>query len=253
MTTLTLDTDTVNGYVRLTITPTDEVTRVRRTDVNGTADVRTLTGQLPHPVVGGVLIMDDYEAGHGSARYTVTTAAGSVTGTIVHTLNGPWLGTPENPQFSVAVRSFTDYGASGQTLSTVHEPEGRNVPPIVIVRGASTRRGNMRIEGGAYPDALKILRIFQRGQTMLLRQPEHAGMDMYFIPMNFEIVTAAAWGKGSLFDVSLSYIEVGRPAGAMSGSLGWTWAELEAAFPTWAAVEEAYASWGDVRTDTRTP
>lgn len=251
MTTLVLNTDPGNGYARLTITPTADITRVRRTDINGTADVRTLTGQLPHAVAGGELVLDDYEAAHGPARYTVTTTAGTVTGTIVHTLPTPWLGTPENPQFSVAINSFEDYSAGTQTLSTVHEPEGRDVAPIVIVRGANTRRGTLRVEGGNYAAALKILRILQRGQTMLLRQPDHEGMDMYFIPMNADIVTVLASRRSSVFDVTLSYIEVGRPAGALSGALGWTWGELETAFATWADVESAYASWGDVRTDRR--
>lgn len=250
MTTLILTTDPGTGSVRLTVTPTADVTRVRRTDVNGTADVRTMTGLLPH-TAPAELVLDDYEAGHGLARYTVTTTAGTVTGSIVHTLPTPWLGTPENPQFSVAINSFQDYGAAMQTLSTVHEPEGRDAPPIVIVRGASTRRGSLRVEGGTYAQALKILRMFQRGQTMLLRQSEHAGMDMYFIPMNAEIVTHLAARAASIFDVTLSYLEVGRPAGALSGALGWTWAQLETDFATWGDVEAAYASWGDLRTDRR--
>ena len=252
MTTLILTTDPANGFVRLTITPTADVTRVRRSDVNGTRDVRTLTGQLPHTGVD-VLELDDYEAAHGTARYTVTTAAGTVTASIVLALTGPWFGTPENPQHSVVVNSFQDYNAGTSTLSTVHEPEGRDIAPIVIVRGASTRRGSLRIEGGSYAAALKILRIFQRGQTMLLRQPEHTGMDMYFVPMNADIVTALAALKSSVFDVTCNYIEVGRPEGALSGALGWTWGGLETDFPTWGDVEEAYATWGDVRIDRRMP
>jgi hypothetical protein len=251
-TTLILTTDSANGYVRLTITPDADVTRVRRTDVNGTADVRTMTDVLPH-TAPDVLVLDDYEASHGSARYTVTTASGSVTASIVLALSSPWLGTPENPQYSAAVDSVLEYGAGMQTLSTVHEPEGR-VNPIVIVRGASTRRGSLRVTGGSYAKALKILRICQRGQTMLLRQPgDHDGMDMYFIPMNAEIVTAMAARSSSVFDVTLSYVEVGRPLGALSGALGWTWEGLEAAFATWGDVEEAYASWADVRIDRRQP
>jgi hypothetical protein len=252
MTTLILTTDPANGYVRATITPTADVTRVRRSDVNGTADVRTLTGQLPH-TAPAVLVLDDYEAGHGLVRYTVTTTSGSVTASIVLGLLSPWLGTPENPQFSAPVESVMEYGAGMQTLSTVHEPEGR-AAPIVIVRGASTRRGSLRVAGGTYAQALTILRIFQRGQAMLLRQPgDHGGMDMYFIPMNAEIVTAMAARSASVFDVTVSYIEVARPAGALSGALGWTWPGLEAAFPSWGGVEEAYASWGDVRIDRRKP
>jgi hypothetical protein len=252
MTTLILSTDPANGYVRLTITPTADITRVTRTDANGTRDVRTMTGQLPH-TDDTVLTLDDYEASHGSARYTVATTAGTVRGTIVLALKDPWLGTPENPQYSTAVPSVLDYSASGETRSIVHEPEHELGEPIVIVRGSTTRRGSLRVGAGTYAAALKILRIFQRGQTMLLRQPgHHAGMDMYFIATSYEIVTAAAWQEHSVFDVTCSYIEVGRPGGALTGALGWTWAELEAAFPTWAAVEAAYATWGDVRTDRRT-
>jgi hypothetical protein len=253
MTTLILTTDPANGYVRLTITPTADVTRVRRSDVNGTADVRTMTDQLPH-TAPAVLVLDDYEAAHGSTRYTVTTASGSVTATIVLALASPWLGTPENPQHSAAVASVLEYGAGMQTRTTVHEPDDPRVNPIVIVRGASTRRGSLRIAGGNYATALKILRICQRGQTMLLRQPgDHEGMDMYFIPMNAEIVTAMAARSSSIFDVTLSYLEVGRPLGALSGALGWTWAGLDTDFPTWGDVEEAYASWADVRIDRRKP
>jgi hypothetical protein len=249
MTTLILTANPDTGSVRLTITPTDEITRVRRTDVNGTYDVRTLTGQLPH--LTGELVLDDYEA-NGLARYTITTAGASVTGSITLPLTSPWLGTPENPQFSVAVEGFEDYAAGGATLSTVHEPDGR-LDPIVIVRGATTRRGTMRVYGGTYAEALKILRIFRRGQTMFLRQTDHPGMDMYFIPMTFDIVTALAGRSASVFDVTLNYLEVGRPAGALSGALGWTWAGLTAAFPTWGDVFDSYDSWGDVRTDRRKP
>lgn len=250
MTTLTLSTAAATGSNRLTITPTAEVQRVRRSDVNGTADVRTMTGQLPHPSAAGVLTLDDYEA-NGEATYTVTTADATVTGTIVTDLDTPWIGTPENPQFSAAVPSVLTYGAGSATLSTVHEPEGR-ADPIVIVRGAATRRGSMLLEGGSYADTLNLLRLCQRGQTMLLRQLQHPGMDMYFLPMNADIQTSLAAGARSQFDLAVQYIEVARPAGALSGALGWTWDGLEAAFPTWDDVYDAYATWGDVQTDTRT-
>lgn len=252
MTTLLLTTHPDTGFNRLTITPTAEVERVRRSDANGTADVRTMTGQLPHPAASGVLTLDDYEAAHGEAVYTVTTADATVTGTIVLALDSPWIGTPENPQFSAPVPSVLTYGAGSATLSTVHEPEGR-LDPIVIVRGAATRRGSLTIEGGSYAATLNLLRLCQRGQTMLLRQLQHPGMDMYFVPMNADIVTSLSAGASSRFDLDVRYIEVGRPNGALSGALGWTWAELATAFPSWDDVYDSYATWGDVRTDTRKP
>ena len=251
MTTLVLAAFPATGSNRLTITPTADITGIRRTDANGTHDVRTLDGLLPWETTD-VLTLDDYEAGHGTSTYTVTTAAGTVYGAIVLTLASPWLVTPEVPQFSAAVPSVLDYGAGMTTLSTVHEPEGRE-DTIVIVRGASSRRGTMQVQGGTYAQALNLLRLFQRGQTMQLRQLQHAGMDMYFLPMAADIVTTQKAGALSVFDVNVNYTEVARPAGALAGALGWTWAELELAFTSWGAVSDAYASWGDLRIDRRKP
>lgn len=250
MTALVLTTDPSTGSNRLTITPTATITRVRATGANGTRDVRTMTGQLPHTT--GDLVLDDYEAAQGATTYTVTTAAGTVSGTIVLALSSPWLGTPENPQHSAPVRAVMEYGAGAATRSTVHEPDGP-YDPIVIVLGGSTRRGTLTVEAGDYPAALALLRLCQRGQTMMLRQLQHAGMDMYFLPMQADILTVRAAGQHSRFDLSVQYIEVGRPTGALSGALGWTWAELETSFATWGDVFDAYATWGDVRIDRRKP
>lgn len=251
MTTLVLTTDPVTGTNRLTITPTATVTRVRRSDANGSVDVRTMTGELPHPT-GTDLVLDDYEAAQGASTYTVTTTDGTVSGSIVLLLGSPWLGTPEAPQFSAAVPAVLSYGAGSATRSTVHEPDGR-YDPVVIVMGGATRRGTLTLEGGTYARALALLRLCQRGQTLMLRQTDHAGMDMYFIAQQADIVTSRTAGPGSLFDLDIQYIETGRPSGALSGALGWTWDALAAAYPTWDDVYDAYATWGDVRTDTRKP
>lgn len=251
MTTLILTTDPSTGTVRLTITPTAAVTRVRRSDANGSADVRTMDGELPH-TAGTVLILDDYEAGHGTTTYTVTTAAGTVTGSVVLALSSPWLGTPENPQHSAPVPAVLGYGAGSTTRSTVHEPDGRG-DAVVIVMGGAKRRGTLTLQGGSYATTLGLLSICQRGQTLMLRQTQHPGMDMYFIAMQAEIVTSRSDGAGSLFDLDIQYLEVARPGGALSGALGWTWADLAAAYPTWDDMYDAYATWGDVRTDTRKP
>jgi hypothetical protein len=252
MTTLLLTTHPELGHHRLTITPTATVESVTRTDSNGTYEVRTMTGVLPHLAADGVLLLDDYEAAQGPATYTVTTADESLGDTIVMALTGPWLGTPEAPQFSTQVGAVMTYGAGTDTLSTVHEPEGR-YDPIVIVRGASSRRGTMTVEGGSYAETLNLLRLCQRGQAMLLRQLDHPGMDMYFVPMHADIVTVMAAGRASSFELSVQYIEVARPKGFLSGALGWTWAALAASGMSWGDVFNTYASWGDLRTDVRKP
>lgn len=249
MTTLTLAPSPATGSTRLTITPTATVTAVTATDANGSRTVRTITGQLPHP--SGVLTLDDYEAAHGKTDYTVVTAAGTVKASAELVLDSLWLGTPEAPQFSARIASVLNYSTGAETFSTVHQPEGR-YDPIVIVRGASTRTGNMTLQAGTYAEALNLLRLCQRGQTMQLRQLQHPGMDMYFVPTKFDIVTPLVAGAASEFDLQLSYIETGNPTGPLSGALGWTWDALLAEYDTWDELLTAYASWGDLRTDTRT-
>jgi hypothetical protein len=251
MTTLLLESDPGTGSNRLTITPTADVTRIRRSDANGTWDVRTLTGQLPY-TGPAPLVLDDYEAVNGTSTYTVTTAGGTVTDSIVLALTSPIVSVPEAPNFSARVPSVLEYGANTNTLSTVHEPDGRP-GPVVIVMGGSTRRGNLSLEGGDYAAALNLLRLFQRGMVMQLRQTDHPGMDMYFMAMRSAIVTSTNWGRASQFDVEVEYIETDRPAGALAGALGWTWPAVEADYATWGDVFDAYASWGDLRIDKRKP
>jgi hypothetical protein len=88
---------------------------------------------------------------------------------------------------------------------------------------------------------------------MQLRQLQHAGMDMYFLPMQADIVTAISAGRGSQFDLQIQFLETGRPTGYLSGALGWSWDDLAADFATWDDVAAAYASWGDLRIDVRKP
>ena len=248
MTTVILTAHPATGYNRLTITPTADVTRVRRTDANGTYDVRVLDGQLPH-AAPDVLTLDDYEAAKGTSTYAVITTAGTVSGSIVLALTSPWLGTPETPHYSAPVASVLTYGAGVVNQSTVHEPDG--APAIVIVRGGSTRRGSMTIQGGSYSTALNLLRLCQQGRTMLLRETQHPGMDMFFMPMNADIITSLAAGAASQFDLSVQYIEVGRPTGPLAGAFGWTWDDVPASFDNWWDVFDAYANWADVRLDRR--
>lgn len=197
----------------------------------------------------GPLVLDDYEAAQGTSTYTVTTTGGEVTGTAFMDLGLPWLGVPVTPQFSARVKSITGYGASLEARSTVLEPDGSPFP-IVIGRGSSSRRGTLEIWAGAYDAAWDILRLVGRGQIMFLRQAEHEGMDMFFSPRGADIRTLSVEGAGTVFGVSVDYVEVSRPGAPLSGALGWDWAELKNTYATWGDVLNAYATWGDVRTNT---
>lgn len=197
------------------------------------------------------LVLDDYEASAGTSTYTVTTALDTVSGSGALTIDSPWLGLPVTPQFSARVDSVTGYEAGVDSLSTVIEPSGGNVP-LVIFRGGSTRRGSLDVWAGSYAAALALLRLVQRGQIIMLRQAENPGMDMFFHASRAGITTLLQpANKPTVFGVRLDYIEVGRPAAPLSGALGWTWGTLKNSAASWADVFAGYATWGDIRTNRR--
>lgn len=241
------------GALRLSITPPTggAILQVQRTDVNGTAVVRTLTGQLPYSGTTP-LVLDDYEAAAGQVTYTIG-ATGQPAPDVVTAMfdlgKEPWLGLPITPQYSVQVPNVFEYGSSIEARSVVHEPVGSRFP-IVISQEASTRRGQMTVYAGSYAQGLSILRMFQLGRVAFLRQ-EVAGMDMYFsaTTANLRVLNSDPLTVG----VEVAYIEVGRPQGPLAGALGWTWSALKNALATWADVTGTYATWADVRTDTKRP
>lgn len=203
-------------------------------------------------VPAGALVIDDYEAAAGSASYTVTTATGPLEGGASLDLGAPWLGIPVTPQFSARAETITGYDAAIESRATVLEPDG-GFAPIVITRGGSSRRGSMDIWAGTYAAALALLRVAQRGQVVMLRQPEHPGMDMFFSASRAGITTLTPNGAKTTFGVRLDYIEVGRPNSPLAGALGWTWGELKNSYATWGDLFKAYATWGDVRINRRKP
>jgi hypothetical protein len=251
MTTLTITPNPATGSHQLSITPAGDVTRIQRTDRNGSYDVRTITGLLPWPVTNGTLVLDDYEAADGTSTYTVTTTADAVGGTGTLVMDGTvWLGLPVTPQFSASVNTLTGYDAAVKSRNTVLEPDG-SPNPIVIIRTSTSRAGQLKLWAGTHEKALSLLRLCGRGQIIFLRQPDHIGMDMFFTATGASLVTLRTDGKDTVFGVDVTYIEVPRPRGPLSGALGWTWGELKNEYATWGEVFTAYATWGDLRTNTR--
>lgn len=250
MTTLTLTPNAATGSHQLQIVSTYTVTRIQRTDANGSYDVRTLPGFLP--AAPGTTTLDDYEPGNGLSTYTVTTSGDTIQGTATLPLGAPWLGVPVTPQFSARLQSVMSYGAALDSRSTVLEPEGSPFP-LVISRATSSRRGSMELWAGDYPAALALMRVCGRPGVKFLRQADHAGMDMFFHAPTAELTTLKTEGKASVFGVRVQYIEVPRPGAPLSGALGWTWGALKNSYATWGDVFNAFATWGDVRTNRPTP
>jgi hypothetical protein len=132
----------------------------------------------------------------------------------------------------------------------VHEAINR-ADPIVITRSMALRRGQVTVYAGDYEQAAGILDSCDRGQVLMLRQPEHAGMDMYFIAEKTAVAVARAEGANTLWSVAIDYVEVTRPTADIAGALGWTFAALAASAPDFWTLTHRYASFEDMRLDQR--
>jgi len=251
MSIITITPNLATGSHQLEVTSLAQVNRIQRTDANGTRDVRLVEGILPWPGSGSTtLVVDDYEAAHGTSTYTVTSTADVSTADAVLDLSGVvWLGVPVTPQFSAKVQAVLGYGADGESRATVLEPEGSSFP-IVIRRGSGSRTGQLELWGGSYTEALNIWKTRMRGQVLFMRQSEHPGMDMFFHASNASITTLTTEQGTTRFGVQLRYLEVARPGAPLSGALGWTWLELKNTYATWGDVFNDFGTWGDVRTNT---
>lgn len=245
MTTLTLTPDAGTGSVLLDIQPAGRtVLRVLRTDANGTAEVRGMAGQFPAGGAGRV-ILADYEAAAGTLQYSVQTDAGAVNGTTALQLDTPWLTVPLMPNLSEPVEAVMDYRASrpslGRVLEVLYRPD-----PLPVLRPLGSRAGSLAIHAASLADALRIERVFSRGQVVLLRGLV-AGMDMYLVP---EDVAHAPVSNdddtGHTYEVTVGYRQVSRPAGPQSGALGWTYNAVLGSFGTYAELAAAYDTYDDL-------
>lgn len=247
MTTLTATPSGVTpGAVVLEVdaTPTDAPVIITRVDANGAAPVRLLAGQAP---ISGSLTVTDHEAAlSGLIRWDVLDSAGvttSTTLTLEGTVPGPLIAAVQLPGQACAPRAVTGYASRRTSSSVVHWVEDR-ADPVVILRRARTREGSLTVWASSYADAADIMGVTAPGVLLHLRQPDHPGMDMYFVTLDAEpspeTLTAAGW----VWTVRLNYVEVKVPAVPLLGAAGWTFADLTAGYPTFSAVRSAFVDFG---------
>lgn len=187
------------------------------------------------------LLLSDFEAASGDVAYTAESGVQGITWSI----GAPWLFLPQLPAYSVRIKSLLEYSAGGTSLGSVHQLLGRE-DPVAILRGMSTRSGTLKLYCGTFAEAWTVVEASKRGEVLMLRQPEHEGMDMYFTATSYGIPTLATNAGKSVFAVDLAYIELGRPDGDMSSALGWTFTTLAAAWPTFAIAKKKYRTFQDM-------
>lgn len=219
-----------------------------RSDANGTNPVRLYEDQ---GLSDGVLIHTDAEpATTGLIAYTATlldvgtsatqtvSASTTLDGLVTETRIAPAV----LPARGVWVRLITQYGATRETTTTVAQVINRP-DPLVTLGVQATRTGSLSILCESYPVALGVAAAYNAGEVMLLRQPDHAGLDMYHVGTRVQIDPDIETGR---WIVTLDYVEVAVPTAPLRGSIGWTFGASLALDPTFAASRVRFPTFVDL-------
>lgn len=276
-TTLTLTPDPTRAAVVLLVrgAPAGTVT-ITRVDANGTRPVRQLPGQT---VIGGTLVAVDYEAALAGRppvtlpaaypgggvypgqviptdpwgdqakpliRYDVLDAAGARTSatTSLTGVDFPQMQVAQVPQLRRALQSVTGYTAERATTTTVHQVIGR-VDPVVTIGKMRLRTGTLTAWCADHAAAQAIEALAGRGQLLLLRQPDHPGLDLYFSTTRTTVAPDSAQTERRRWSVALDYVETAAPRGDLLGSLGWDF-DTVADAGSFAALRATYATFTDL-------
>lgn len=238
MTTLSATADITHGAIALDLNRTQVVARITRTDVNGTADVRTMPYQLDGT---GRVVMVDYEATHGENTYKALSSAGTVlaTASAELTITMPWLSVPVLPELSAKVEQVSDYSASRTSTTVVHQVIGRT-DPVVNIGKLNLRQGILEIWTPNLASARILESVVGSGEILMLKQAV-TGLDMYFTAIDTESAPYSPEGEATRYRFTIRYVEVARPEASLKGGRGWTFNELAtSAFSTFDQLKAGY-------------
>lgn len=185
-----------------------------RTDNNGTRLLTRLKLRADAPANTWV---DHEGALSGLVSYTfidtATLAESTATVAIPEGSAGPRIHAITAPSLVIAPRLLTtNYDASTDTGATVHRPINRP-SPIIVSSPARTREGSLEVWCADHSEARAAARIVQGGDgVMMLRSPEHDGVDMYFSALRVAVRPAEHAARGLRWMAQISYIELDHPS-----------------------------------------
>lgn len=213
-------------------------TTILRVDANGARPVRLREGQEP---IAGTMTITDYEAALvGPIRYDLTDSAGgivTVSTTLEELVELPQLVVARLPQYRAAVQYVTGYTAARESTATVHDVIART-DPVVSLGVLRMRRGALTCWVPDYAGVAALESLAGLGQILHLRQPSHAGMDMYFAPGR----TSPEYVDGRWL-VSIDYVELAPPSGPLLGDVGWTYDDVATGYATYAQLRDAFPTY----------
>lgn len=238
---LTLTPDPRTGSVELTLSSAAGVTAILRADVNGTRPVRLERTALP---AKGKLTVTDWEpALSGLIQYRlVGPAVEDSAWTALPGAELPRFVLPSIPQFSVVAQAVTEYSAARESRSIFHKVIGR-AAPLVAEGELEPRTGNLTCLFDTYAEAKDLEDLLERGQTVMYRQQEHPGLDMYFHASRASVSPDM---ESQTWTLTVDYTEVAFPAGHVLSAAAWTFDALAKRYQSFNAVTEAYSSFHDL-------
>lgn len=229
MTTITAVPTADGAGATLTITPSTTIDEVRRLDGNGSRRVRVPAGTFPRSTP---LTVTDWEAG---LRGTVTWTAGTGSAQLAMPTTQPWIILPLRPTYSMEVEQVTSYDAGRQSLATAHQVIDRTDPLFALGRLAS-RQGRLTILCRDYPTARILDQRLDMAGVAMLKQADHQGLDMYFVPTATSVQQDGATEDWHL---QVDYTEITSPTSPITEG-AWTFGTLSTSFASFANVTADY-------------
>lgn len=229
MTTITAKVNPDRASVTVTLSPDEVVSSVMRHDANGIQPVRFPAGTFP---TSRSVQVDDWEA---ALAGPVVYRSGTGSTQVILGGDSPWLTPPLTPSASVRLSSVLDYDGSRQSASTVSTLAGGGA--VVKLGAMGPRTGTFTILCADHGVAAHLEDLLARYPQQLLRVPDHADLDLYFLCTGTKISPADK--ESGLWAVAVEYTQTQAPVAALPT---WTYRSLASAYSTLAAASSAYSS-----------
>lgn len=216
-----------------------------RSDSNGTRPVRLFEGQ---GLSDGVLVTVDPEpALVGLVTYTAVVrdtvgnvdvtvhASASLDGLVRRSRIAP-ASLPARGEWYELTPGLT---LGRESTTTVAQVINRS-DPLVTLGAQTLRSGTLRVFATDYAMGAALEAVFNTGEIVFLRQPDHAGLDMYVVGTRTSLELQPELTSPRRWILSVDYIEVAPPTTALRGSLGWTFAASTARNATFDASRQEF-------------
>lgn len=233
---------TVSGHTSGTLVA------LTRTDANGSRAVRLYEDQ---DLSSGLLVVTDAEAALvGPVVYSATVSVSGTAETATESTQfedgiSPRLHPAIRPDLGVTLSHVLQYNSTRPTATTVHQVIDRREPLVALgVQGART--GVIDLFANTYTDARAIESTLGQGETMMLRQAEYGGLDMYFTALSTEVYPDESRTAVRRWIVRVEFQEISWPSTPLFGSVGWTIAASLARNATLADSQAEFPTVGDL-------